>query len=262
MIQPALKRNLQSGLSTNISKNKIIWFTMANSSKALNSYASTLRTQADMEYLLARLAYRSQILSQFRWCSLHALEKYLKSIVVLSRVKSANKLSHKLEGLLVAINTSNSLKINLSQKTSNFLSYLDASSASDRYAEFSWVLTDFSVIDLDRAVWEIRRFCNSELYEYHNDEATFIFNSSELFLSLTQRSRENTIIKNGYLENIIYGKNCFARAGLTWSNFYYSLRRRKSVKFSPIIQIKNSIPDLYPSLNSELSKYLKSSKRK
>ena len=53
----------------------------------VNDFATrSFRNMADEDYIAARMAYRAQLVPQFLWLSLQALEKYLKCILVLNRI--------------------------------------------------------------------------------------------------------------------------------------------------------------------------------
>lgn len=53
----------------------------------LNDFAKRcFRNMADRDYVHARLAYRSKLVSQFLSSSLHCLEKYAKAILLFNRV--------------------------------------------------------------------------------------------------------------------------------------------------------------------------------
>jgi len=60
----------------------------------INDFANrSFRDHADQDYIMARIAYRKEFDQQFRWCSLQALEKYLKAILLYNRV-SAKGIGH------------------------------------------------------------------------------------------------------------------------------------------------------------------------
>ena len=62
---------------------------MNNRAALLNDFATrSFRDTADQDYIAARLACRSRLIPQFLWLSLQALEKYLKCVSVLNRIKA------------------------------------------------------------------------------------------------------------------------------------------------------------------------------
>jgi hypothetical protein len=71
---------------------------------------------ADRGYVVARMAYRMRLPSQFMWSALQAIEKYLKCILVLNRV-SSRSLGHDLGKALARAETRLPFKIALSGKS-------------------------------------------------------------------------------------------------------------------------------------------------
>ena len=60
-----------------------------NKNTFLNDYAvRCFRDTADMEYILARIAHRLEFFGQYHWHGLHAIEKYIKSILLFNRISS------------------------------------------------------------------------------------------------------------------------------------------------------------------------------
>ncbi len=67
----------------------------------LNDFAiRSFRETADCDYIAARLSFRAGLVPQFLWQSLQAIEKYLKCILVLNRIRAPK--SHNIEQLLGA----------------------------------------------------------------------------------------------------------------------------------------------------------------
>ena len=62
----------------------------------INNFAiRSFRDVADYDYISARMLYRAKLVPQFLWSSLQSIEKYLKCILLLNRIK-ANKVGHNL----------------------------------------------------------------------------------------------------------------------------------------------------------------------
>lgn len=113
---------------------------------------------ADADYIAARLAYRAQLPVQFLWASQQALEKYLKVILFLERIKT-RRLGHELSPALKAIEDAG-LALDLTKSTQKFIAAIDRTGRF-RYMEVSVVVWWHWIIALERAVWELRRFCTS-----------------------------------------------------------------------------------------------------
>ena len=70
----------------------------------INDFATrSFRDTADGDYIAARLAYRARLSQNFLWSSLHAIEKYLKCILILNRIKAPQ--GHDLEKILQVLNS-------------------------------------------------------------------------------------------------------------------------------------------------------------
>src|SRR5687767_2488673 len=88
--------------------------------RELNAFAlRAFRDVADADYIAARLAYSAQLPVQFLWASQQALEKYLKFILFLERVKATN-LGHNLESALGTIERAG-LMLGLTPGTKKFI---------------------------------------------------------------------------------------------------------------------------------------------
>ena len=109
---------------------------------------------------------------------------------------------------------------------------------------------------LDRAVWELRRYCNAELYQYCGNE----------FVSMPQEKYEpikaidkpdtiNTFIPGGFLEKKLEKRSSRSRPDLVWCNLYYSTSKRKKVSMKTSVMAENSPFFLYPEIVDEVSQY-------
>jgi hypothetical protein len=208
--------------------------------RKLNDFAiRSFRHVADADYIAARLAYRAQLPVQFLWACQQTLEKYLKFVLFLERVK-APKIGHHLAPALEAIEASG-LKLELTQGTKKFIEKIDQV-GRHRYMEVSIFVEWPRIIALDRAVWELRRFCTSEPYPRT--------------LKLTDGQRAPSYsINQGSLEEILRDKNSPARRGLIWHNAFVG-RKRKSVTIYGSFVAKNSPLFNYPELLDTLVQYV------
>jgi len=72
----------------------------------INNFATrSFRDTGDGDYIAARLAYRAQLIPQFLWSSLQAIEKYLKCVLVLNRIRAPR--SHNLADILQVFEAKN-----------------------------------------------------------------------------------------------------------------------------------------------------------
>lgn len=222
----------------------------------VNSFAlRAFRDTADRDYIHARLAYRAELFPQFHWSALHALEKYAKCIAILVRVpKPKSAVRHEVERSLVLI--SEKLEVVLSEQTKKFIKRLEEFGARFRYLEVSWFIKDCELALLDRAVWELRRFCNAELYEYSGNQFVSISQDKyEQVISSDKPGEINTLISDGFLESTLKNKSSRARPDLVWCNLYYSSSKRRKVNMKISVMAENSPFFTFPEIIDEVSKY-------
>jgi len=124
----------------------------------LNDFAiRSFRDIGDNDYVSARMAYRGQLISQFLWSGLQAIEKYLKCILLLNRIP-ANKMRHDLAAGLNLIKNKAPFELRLCETSRELIKHFDTYGRF-RYLETPFHVKDVEIIKLDLAVWEIRRYC-------------------------------------------------------------------------------------------------------
>src|SRR5215468_8849007 len=124
----------------------------------VNDFAlRSFRDMVDGDYIAARMACRAALLPQFLWASQQAVEKYLKCILLLNRI-DAREAYHDLGKALDRIDASGKLSLDLTRGTKEFIDMLDQCGRY-RYFEVSTVGFGAQLVTLDRAVWELRRYC-------------------------------------------------------------------------------------------------------
>src|SRR5678815_5339299 len=105
-------------------------------SALLNDFATrSFRDVADLDYIAARLACRAHLHSQFNWCALQAIEKYLKAILLYNRIR-AKKVNHDL-GIALKLMKSLPFELDLSAPTMELIDYL-GDVGRFRYLEISY----------------------------------------------------------------------------------------------------------------------------
>lgn len=130
----------------------------------------SFRDVADDDYITARMCFIHRLYPQYIWHSQQAVEKYLKGILLFNK-QSAKSLGH---NLLKAheriVNSLSTIDVNLTDETLSYLKHLDTW-GENRYFEKPHFMTPSNNIDkLDKAVWEIRRFCRN--FEVGKNKAT------------------------------------------------------------------------------------------
>jgi hypothetical protein len=117
----------------------------------------SFREIADQDYIIARLALRSRLIPQFIWASQQAIEKYLKAILLFHR-NPCKRSNHDLMPLLEQSKSILGLRWVPSNSLFGFIEYLDIHNPI-RYLEGGYHARGKMLLDLDDAIWEIRRFC-------------------------------------------------------------------------------------------------------
>lgn len=224
----------------------------------VNDFAiRSFRETADKDYIAARMAYRARLIQPFLWSALHCLEKYIKGILVLNRVKA-----HKGHSVLPGIERMKQhgkFELDLSVETVKFIKKLEDYGAEYRYYEVSYDIQPFDIIRFDRAVWEIRRYCQPLDYDIV-DKNGKTMNLLTHELDRIHRAKvvraKGTCVMGGILEKIIEKKDHPAREALIWNNLFFGPSRRKSVKIRPDFEAGNSPFFLHPEIIDEVIKYV------
>jgi hypothetical protein len=223
----------------------------------LNSFAiRSFRDVADHDYIAARMAYRGQLIQQFHWSSLQAVEKYLKCILMLNRVKAKN-LRHDLGKALELIET-HLFQLRLTNEARDFIKHLDRF-GQFRYLEISYYVRGFELVELDRTIWQLRRYCrplNADLIGSDGKPRRIkhlIMDSIERAESLPpQRFR----IHNGTIERILDDRDHPARAALVWKNVFFGRSLRNSIRMRRHGHSTNAPLALHPEMLDEVLKYV------
>lgn len=225
----------------------------------VNNFAlRSFRETADKDYITARMAYRSRLIQSYRWSALHCLEKYVKGILLLNRI-SSKKLGHSVLPGIERLKEKGKFEIDLSADTVKFIKHFEEHGADDRYYLYSYDHKPHDIIRLDKAVWEIRRYCQPLDYEI-TDLNGNVVSSLERELNRIHQAKKlhekGTCILDGVLENIIAKKDHPARKGLVWNNLFFGTSKRTMVKSRPDWETGNSSFYIYPEIIDEVDKYV------
>lgn len=208
----------------------------------VNDFAiRSFRDIGDADYVAARMASRAGLVTPFLWAAQQAIEKYLKCILLLNRIPAKN-IRHDLTIGLSAIQKSGKLSLGLTKVTEEFIERLDASGAF-RYLEVSNIAFGAELVPLDRAVWELRRYCTRS--------------DSPRKIRLREGYPARKIsIPGGQLEKIIGDIRNPAREPLLWQNAFFGRRVRRRVKLKKWFHASNAPLSLHPEILDEVLKYV------
>lgn len=205
---------------------------MGENQDLINDYAlRSLRYTADEDYIAARMSYRIGLIEPFLWSSLHAIEKYLKALLLFNK-KSAKGFNHNIVKLLNSAKEIEGLDLRLPAKAESFIKYINEF-GENRYFEGSACLEEYALDSLDEVVWYIRRYC-------YDRSAYEGYNLRKIEASDLEENPKEYRLSGGLLEKIIKEKPRACRY-LVWDNFFYgeqkmtrnNIRKRQS-KFSVI----------------------------
>lgn len=171
------------------------------------------------------MAFRAALVTPSLWSSQQAIEKYLKCILLLNRIPGKH-IKHNLSAALEAINGSGTLTLDLTRLTTEFIHYIDEY-GKFRYFEVSNVAFGGNLTRLDRTVWELRRFCTLD-------------QSHRQIVLRNGATPPKVRIRGGYLEEVVTDRKSLAREPLLWSNAFFGLRPRRTVKIHKWMTARNA----------------------
>lgn len=225
----------------------------------VNDFAlRSFRETADKDYIAARMAYRARLIQPFRWSALHCLEKYVKGILFLNRV-DAKKLGHSVLPGIERMKQHGKFELDLSAATVEFIKKLESDGAEDRYYLVSYEIEPFDIARFDRAVWELRRYCQPLDYDevdMNGKTVNLLTHELDRVHRAKEKHEKGTCITGGILEKIIEKKDHPAREALIWNNLFFGPSRRKAVKMRPDWEAGNSPFFLHPEIIDEVIKYV------
>lgn len=228
-----------------------------NTKTLLNDFAvRCFRDVADQDYIIARMSYRAGLFPQFYWSALQSVEKYLKAILLFNRVK-AKDIGHNLQR---AFEYAKQLPfdIKLSPSSDKFIEHLDTFGRF-RYLESSFCVYGPALIELDKTIWEIRRYCRVLNYEWELSEGqTKNMLSFELdrIAKSEQEAPHKFRLLGGALEKILDTKDNPARKPLIWKNFYFGSCMRHRIKVPTYFHATNAPLWLRPEILDEVCDYV------
>lgn len=224
--------------------------------RRINDFASrSFRDMADRDYIAARLACRAELMPQCLWSAQQAIEKYLKYILLVNRIPA--KVGHNILSALKLTETL-SFEIDLRQKSREFIEHV-ATYGEYRYLDVSYFVRGCVLLDLDMAVWDLRRYCQVlDVFEKKLPpaEQRMLENAQSMLKASTDRPAHEFRLNSGFLEDVLDKTGHPARDALIWQNAFFGVRARKSVNVKSHLHASNSPLYLYPDMIEELLKYV------
>lgn len=225
--------------------------------RSINSFATqSFRDQADRDYIAARLACRSELFPQFLWSSQQSIEKYLKAILLYNRIK-APKIGHDIAAAM-SLTTKLPFAIDLSTRSKAFIKHI-ADCGEYRYIDIPYHVEGYLLVDLDLAVWELRRYCqvlNVFGKVLPPEEVTLLSRAQDELSRSSIEPRHKFCVHGGLLEKILDDRKHPSRPALIWQNAVYGVRKRSTVRVKHHLHAQNPMLYLYPEMLDELLKFL------
>lgn len=224
--------------------------------RRINDFARrAFRDMADQDYIASRLACRAELMPQFLWSAQQAFEKYLKYILLVNRLSA--KVGH---DIVKAFDRAKNLpfKIELSNESLEFIKHV-AVYGGNRYLDVSYFVDGLALLELDRAVWELRRYC--QVFSVHwkklsEDQQRAFDEALSRVTANDEAPRHEFRIEGGYLEGVLENKKHPARDALIWQNAFFGVKARRTVKIKRLFYAANAPLYLFPDMLDELAQYV------
>jgi hypothetical protein len=149
-------------------------------------------------------------------------------------------------------------EIELSPRSRKFIDHL-AEIGQFRYIDVPFHVHGHILIDLDLAVWEIRRYCqvlNVFGKALSVEEQKLLDAARSDLASSKERPRHKFRLQNGLLEKILDDRRHPSRSALLWHNSCFGVRKRNTIRAKNHLNAQNPLLYLYPEMLDELIKYV------
>jgi HEPN domain-containing protein len=232
------------------------------SSPSLQYICRSFRDVADRDYIAARHLYRIGLSQQFLWAALQSLEKYLKGILLFSR-RSVLGYRHVPATLFEELAKITDVPFQFPSDLRKYLEYLEAY-GPDRYFEKPYVLAGDELLQLDRAVWHVRRYCQPmprATRTLPSGRSVDMFVAAIAGINASSPERAHAFrISGGYLEAVLRDRSHEQRPSLVWKNFFYGSYTKRAIRFTRRFHTANPTTFLFPEAYSELESLMAFSK--
>ena len=182
---------------------------------------------ADYDYISARTLFKNACKDQSLIFMQQCIEKYLKAILLYNRIPSNNPVTkpmHDLKKLLKKCQAEVD-RFNLSKVSVKFIHELNRIEHS-RYLAYPYYGIDMWLFILDQCIWQLRIYAQPDMPFYKQKINKILVEGLEKHIG-------RPIIHNGELERIFADRrpyNKILRGNLIWKNFFYGVKKKKSVK--------------------------------
>jgi hypothetical protein len=175
------------------------------------------------------MSFKTKLIEPFLWSSLHAIEKYLKAILLFNTVDT-RKLSHDIVSALQRVKEIQEFEFIFTERAELFIRYLNGSGAN-RYFECSASMDESDLDNLDHTIWYIRRYCFDMNVEYRKG---FFPYQDKAYFEQYEKQPHKYKLRDGHEGDDLLEKNLKDRSDvyshLVWHNQYFGQLRKKGIK--------------------------------
>jgi hypothetical protein len=218
-----------------------------------------LLDMADRDYIAARLCWRTRLPEQFLWSAHQAVEKALKTILLLND-RSARGIKHDIGKGLARVDEITDLKIHLHNDVRTFIGYLNRF-GQNRYLERGYWMRGTELISLDKSYWSLRRYCwniRAHARAAKRREQDVLDAHAKYFRSqehLDRPVRHHLFV--GYLEDTLKGKHGREQYdALVWKNVFFGKRDKGTFEFVQMSWSASPAHFRHPEVFDELAKII------
>jgi len=225
----------------------------------------SFRDVADCDYITARTLHRLKLFNQFSWSALQAIEKYLKTILLIYD-RNTKQIGHKLTEGLIQVENITDINWDFDVKIRKFIEY-STIFGGDRYFTFPWGTEGNELFILDYTVWKIRRYCQDlqwmKILQAQQgisiyDDYIKQIQSQKCF----EKSNKFRLLHKGYLERVLDTKRFQKqREQLVYKNFYYGSYKKRKIIFARTIRMATPSHFYFPEIYSWVLEHVKLSEK-
>ena len=212
----------------------------------------SFRDVADCDYIAARISHRFKLFDQFLWSALQAVEKYLKTIILIYDGDTRD-LSHKLTQGLRCVERIPEIHWDFEPEIQDFLKHLTII-GGDRYFTYPRGTHGQELFQLDYVVWTLRRYCQDlhwlkNLGEGHRDDRYNDYIRRLQSEDCRKKANKFRLFHKGHLEKVLDTKKFLTqREQLVYKNFYYGSYKKHKMKFQSTATSATPSHFLHPAL--------------
>lgn len=185
----------------------------------------TFVDNADREYVAARLLAEHRLDIQFLWSAMHAIEKYLKSILLFNDVSTVEN-SHNINSIYKKVLLHSYYQFHLKDEVIEFITDLEER-GNNRYFNESTEIRRHDLFYLDKAVWEIRRYCLMPSDKMSDVYKSYLIKDYDIHVCYKFNQIRRKEVFNTYIDELLLKDDYKKRVSLVYQNAFFTKKARK-----------------------------------